>query len=185
MWRGAVIHRSQRLAHDRIEVIGCLQYQTLHFCRILNHRPAMAGAEARRLASRYRAQPVGPVPRVALHLLRVAGGRQTLGTGIDQHQPRFCFERDDPAKIRDEPGARRHFDRSAGPVHPCLIGAFAAIGLETLHDTRHATLPVVRAAPGALLSDIYSTHSALGIACAGGGDRDLPTAEMRVDLCRG
>ena len=82
MWRDAVIHRSQGMAQDRIEIIGCLQYQTLHFCRILNHRPPMAGAEAHGLASRYRAQPVGPVPRVALHLLRVAGVRHRVDDKI-------------------------------------------------------------------------------------------------------
>jgi hypothetical protein len=38
-------------------------------------------------------------------------------------------------------------------------------------------------APGSLLSDIYTTHSALGIACAGGADRDY--RGDAVDLCYG
>jgi len=79
--------------------------------------------------------------------LRRQAWRQTLGTGIDEHQPRLRFERGDPAEIRDEPSPPRYLDRSAGPIHPSFVGALPAVSLQELQEIPHPVLSLLRLQP--------------------------------------
>ena len=86
-WGGdPVLERRERALHDRLEELGGLEQDPRDERGVVDDRSTVTGRQRARAARRHGPQPLGPVPRVALDLLGVAGVRHAPDDQVPRAQ---------------------------------------------------------------------------------------------------